>query len=150
MPLTCPECGAILPEGNTCQTLFEEFLVLDYTDPDYGAVHFLLVATFMIQHGRYSDEGLAWIQPMLKAFLDGKMTITQIRQTATYTVDSTKRHWKITRPANALPLLERTWSITLVNVTENSVDAETYCEWVKQWASQTLRELAGTSRKKSG
>ena len=43
----CPECGA---PDNLCQTRFDEFLVLEFTDAGYGAVHHLTVATFMVQH----------------------------------------------------------------------------------------------------
>ncbi len=43
----CTECGAVLPEGSTCQTIFDEFLILEYTNPVYGQVHFLTVACFI-------------------------------------------------------------------------------------------------------
>lgn len=59
---TCPECGATWLEDSTCQSVFDEFLVLEYSDPAYGEVHFLTVVCFMIQHGRYSDEALVWIR----------------------------------------------------------------------------------------
>ncbi len=58
MPTICPVCGAVLPEGSTCQSIFDEFLNLEYTDPAYGQVHYLTVTCFMIQHERYSDEAL--------------------------------------------------------------------------------------------
>jgi hypothetical protein len=60
MPARCAECGAVLPEGETCQTIFESFMALEFSDLAYGEVHFLTVACYMIQHGRYGDEVLAW------------------------------------------------------------------------------------------
>lgn len=55
------KCSAVLNETNNCQVIFDSFLVLELTDPGYGEVHMLTVACFLIQHGRLSDEGLAWI-----------------------------------------------------------------------------------------
>ena len=57
----CAECGAIIDQEESCQEIFDRFLVLEFSDPEYGAVHFLTVACFMIQHRRYSDAALGWI-----------------------------------------------------------------------------------------
>ena len=57
MRSTCTECGAALDE-TTCQSIFDSFLVLEFSEAAYGAVHMLTVACFMIQYRRYSDEGL--------------------------------------------------------------------------------------------
>jgi hypothetical protein len=58
MPDTCPDCGATWDADRTCQSVFDEFLVLEFADAGYGAMHMLTVACYMIQHGRYSDAGL--------------------------------------------------------------------------------------------
>jgi hypothetical protein len=49
MPHCCPECGSRLNDGITCQSILESFLALEFSDPAYGAVHFLTASCFMIQ-----------------------------------------------------------------------------------------------------
>src|SRR6516165_2690295 len=70
----CSECGTVLSEGSTCQTIFEELLSLEHTNAAYGQVHFLTFACFMIQHRRYSDEALTGMQLLLRAFLAEQLT----------------------------------------------------------------------------
>lgn len=137
----CAECGAVLPQGSTCQTIFEEFLNLEYTNPAYWRVHFLTVACFMIQQGRYSDEALAWIQSALRAYLEQGLTGQQIRQFAIKGMENVKRTWKVTRRPDAAPLPTVVWSMTIVDVAQNMQDAEKYCEQVEQWARTTLQEM---------
>lgn len=136
----CAECGAVLPEGKNCQALFGECLSFEYTNESYGQVHFLTVACFMIQHGRYSDEALAWIQPMLRVYLEGQLTAQQIRLQAAMDIDPI-RQWKVTRQADALPLPRIAWTMTIADVTQNLQSPERYCEKVKQWARATLQQV---------
>jgi hypothetical protein len=115
----CAECGAVLSEGSTCQTIFDEFLILEYTNPAYGQVHFLTVACFMIQHGRYSDESLTWMQSMLRAYLDEHLTAQQLYQRAARGTNNTIRTWKVTRLAVAPPLPRVAWSMTIADVAQS-------------------------------
>ena len=138
----CTECGAVLSEGSTCQTIFEEFLSLEYTNPAYGQVHFLTVACFMIQHGRYSDEALIGMQSLLRAYLDEQLTAQQLRQLAAKGINDATRTWKVTRQADAPPLPKVAWSMTIADVAQNMQDPEKYCEHVKQWAHATLQQMA--------
>src|SRR5687768_2028141 len=102
--MRCPVCGAAWPEGASCQATFDELLVLEFTDPGYGAVHFLTVACFMIQHQRYSDEGLRWIQSQLRGYLEKGLTIAQVHKSALRTTSEPNRKWKVVRAADAAPL----------------------------------------------
>ena len=138
----CVECGAPLSNGSTCQTIFEEFLSLEYTNAAYGQVHFLTVACFMIQHGRYSDEALTWIQSSLKAYLDKDLTAQQLRQHTARGVNNATRSWKVTRQADARPLPKVAWSMTIADVAQCIQDPETYCAQVKRWAHITLQQMA--------
>ena len=45
--VACPECGA--PE-TLCKTRYDKFLMLEFTDAGYGAVHHLTVAAYVLQH----------------------------------------------------------------------------------------------------
>ncbi|MDQ2717727.1 MAG: DUF5946 family protein, partial [Chloroflexota bacterium] len=137
----CLECGAVLSEGSTCQKIFEEFLGLEYTNPVYGQVHFLTVACFMIQHGRYSDEGLSWIQSMLRAYLDEQLTAQQFRQRAARGMSGVTRTWKVTRRADAPPLPKVAWSMTIADVAQSMQNPEEYCEQITQWARTTLQQM---------
>ncbi len=138
----CPVCGAELPEGATCQSVFDEFLVLEFTDPGYGAVHFLTVACFMIQHERYSDESLRWLQPNLRAYLDEGRTNEKLRQSARHTTNQPNRTWKVLCAADAAPLPKIAWAMTLADVAGHFSDADAYGDLIRQWARTSLRQLA--------
>ncbi|HCF87147.1 MAG TPA: hypothetical protein DEV72_18330 [Ktedonobacter sp.] len=142
----CAECGAVLSEGSTCQTIFEEFLSLEYTDPAYGQVHFFTVACFMIQHGRYSDEALTGMLPLLRASLDEQLPAQQLRERAARGMNEATRTWKVTRQAGASPLPKIAWTLTIADVAQSMQDPEKYCEHVKQWARVTLQQMPALLR----
>ncbi len=123
------------------EKIFDEFLSLEYTNPAYGQVHFLTVACFMIQHRRYSDEGLVWIQSTLRTSLEQQLTGQQLRQLAAKGTDGATRTWKVTRQPDAPPLPKVAWSMTITDVAQHMQDAESYCEQVKQWARTTLQQM---------
>jgi hypothetical protein len=141
MSETCPECGAVLPEGSTCQSIFDEFLALEFTDPAYGEVHFLTVACFMIQHGRYSDAALTWIGQKLRAYLEEGEPIGQIRQQAASEAGPQVRTWKVMRQTGERPLPRIAWSVTIMDVANHFEEAASYREWVTRWARATLQEM---------
>src|SRR5689334_14967675 len=103
MSESCPECGAIQTETMTCQMAFDTFLSLEFSDPEYGAVHFLTVGCFMLQHGQYSDEGVRWMHSTLREYLDKELTPTQLRQFAAKDTGNEKRTWKVLRAKDAPP-----------------------------------------------
>jgi hypothetical protein len=137
----CSVCGAVLPEGSTCQSIFDEFLSLEYTDPAYGEVHYLTVTCFMVQHERYSDEALIWTKATLRAYFDEQLTAYQLRQRAAQATNRATRTWKVTRRADALPLPKVAWTMTIVDVAQSIQDPEKYCEQVRRWAGATLQQI---------
>jgi hypothetical protein len=141
MSITCPECGAILSENTSCQVIFDSFLVLEFTDPAYGEVHMLTVACFMIQHGRFSDEALNWIEHKLCANLDEGMSPQKIRLQAAKETDQGKRAWKVTRRPDDPPLPKIAWSKTIADVASNYQDAESYRDLVMKWTRTTTAEM---------
>jgi hypothetical protein len=141
MQNTCPGCGAILTGERTCQSTFDEFLVLEFTDPGYGAVHMLTVACFMIQHGQYSDQGLVWIEQRLRNHLENGVSTEQIRKQAAVEASQDQRSWKVTRAAGDPPQRKVDWSMTIIDVAAGYHDADSYCALVRQWARTTLREM---------
>lgn len=65
----CSIFGGNWNNGLTCQDMFDEFLALEFSYPAYGKIHMLTVACFMIQHHRYSNPALFWIQEKLSEVL---------------------------------------------------------------------------------
>ena len=141
MPGRCADCGAVLSDEMSCEEFFSAFLVLEFSDPAYGAVHFLTVACFMIQHGRYSDEGMAWMEQKLRKYLDEGIPVEEIRRQANEEADQARRGWKVTRPHNARPLPKIAWSMTIADVARNYHNAEEYRELIREWARVTLKEM---------
>ena len=47
----CPYCKAVVPGGvEGCVSLFNEILLLDYSNPEYGSVHLFTVDAHPLQH----------------------------------------------------------------------------------------------------
>jgi hypothetical protein len=134
--MNCPECGA---PDSLCQTRFDEFLVLEFTDAGYGAVHHLTVAAYMVQHSsKMTREGWLFERGLLREFLVDKKPPSFIRKQNKDVVDSGKRTFKI-KSKTGLPVIDKTtWTKTILDVrTEN---AEVYCEDITVWARTTLEE----------
>jgi len=145
----CPECGAVPGAYGECQAIFDSFLAHEFSDPAYGEVHFLTVACFMIQHGRYSDEALAWIEEKLRANLHEGITAGEIRRQAAREARTGSRSWKVKRPRGAPPLPEVAWSLTIVDVAAHCQDDGSYCAWLERWAQAILREMHPLIAKRS-
>ena len=134
--MDCPECGA--PE-TLCQMRFDEFLVLEFTDADYGAVHHLTVTVYMLQHSsKLTREGWLHERELLREFLVENKSPAFIRKQNRDLVDSGKRTFKI-KSRDGLPVINKTtWVKTILDVrTEN---AEVYCADVSAWARSALEE----------
>jgi hypothetical protein len=135
--MNCPECGA---PDNLCQTRFDEFLVLEFTDPGFGAVHNLTVCTFMVQHSsRMSKEGWFYERELLREFIVEGKSPSLIRQQVKDSVDSGKRKFTF-KSKTGVPVIQKsTWKKTILDVrTENS---EVYCEDIHSWARSVLEEV---------
>lgn len=138
--MTCPECG-----GFDCRSRFDSFLVLEFTDPAFGAVHHLTVTAYMVQHSsQLTREGWLHERELLRAFLMENKPPAFIRKQSKDLVDSGKRTFKI-KSRDGKPVIGKTkWAKTILDVrTEN---AEVYCEDVSAWAMAVLedaKELKG-------
>ncbi len=134
--MNCPECGA---PGNLCQIRFDEFLVLEFTDAGYGAVHHLTVATYMVQHSsKMTREGWMYERDLLRQFLVENKPPAMIREQINDTIDSGKRTFKF-KSKDGVPVIDKsTWKKTILDVrTEN---ADVYCKDVTAWARSVLEE----------
>lgn len=138
----CPECGA---PASACETRFNEFLVLEFTDAGYGAVHHLTVAAYMLQHSsKLTREGWLYERDLLRKFLVENQPPAFIRRQNKDFVDSGKRKFKFTSK-DGLPIISKTtWAKTILNVRAD--DAETYCADVTVWAKSVLAESEKISK----
>lgn len=137
----CSLCGAATDIDLTCQDIFDEFLALEFSNPAYGKVHMLTVSCFMIQHQRYSDPALQWIQQTLRNVLENGVDPSEIRLQMTSDVDQGKRDWKIERQPAERELPPIKWSITIADVYQHKDNPIDYCIWVENWARATLNEM---------
>jgi hypothetical protein len=137
--MLCPECGA--PE-NACKSRFDEFLILEFTDPGYGAVHHLTVAAYMVQHSsKMSKEGWLFQRGLLREFLIEKKPPAYIRKQNRDVVDSGKRTFKI-KSQDGIPIINKsTWTKTILDVRTD--DAEVYCADINAWAMAVLEDAEG-------
>jgi hypothetical protein len=117
-------------------------MALEFSDPAYGAVHFLTVACFMILHRRYSDEGLSWIQSALRACLDEGIKGHELSRRAASALGQTTRTWKVLRQPGAPPLPDIAWDVTIADVSASAHDAALYREHVTRWARRTLEQMS--------
>lgn len=134
--MNCPECGA---PDNLCQTRFDEFLALEFSDLRYGAVHNLTVATYMLQHSsRMSREGWLYERDLLREFIVEKKSPSLIRQQVKDSVDSGKRTFKF-KSKDGKPVIDKTiWMKTILDVRAENPDV--YCEDITAWARSVLEE----------
>ena len=134
--MNCPECSAL---DILCKTRFDEFLVLEFTDINYGAVHHLTVTTYMLQHSsKLTREGWLHMRQLLKEFLVENKPPEQVRKQNRDLVDSGKRKFKIAS-RDGLPVINKSaWTKTILDV--RSENAEVYCADVTAWARSALEE----------
>lgn len=134
--MNCPECGAI---DSLCKTRFDEFLVLEFTDAGYGAVHHLTVAAYMLQHSsKLAQEGWLYERDLLRQFLVENKPPQFVRKQVKDTVDSGKRTFKIKSKDSVSVIHKTTWAKTILDV--RSENAEVYCRDITAWARSVLEE----------
>ena len=134
--MSCPECGA---PDQLCQTRFDEFLILEFTDAGYGAVHHLTVATYMVQHSsKMTREGWLFERNLLREFLVEHKPPAYIRKQNKDVVDSGKRTFKIKSKTGVPVINKSTWTKTILDV--RNENAEVYCEDINAWARSVLEE----------
>jgi hypothetical protein len=134
--MRCPECGAA---DEFCKTRFNEFLVLEFTDAGYGAVHHLTVAAYMLQHSsQLTREGWLHERELLREFLVDNKPPAFIRKQNRDLVDSGKRTFKIKSRDGQRIIQKTTWTKTILDV--RAENAKEYCADVTAWARSVLEE----------
>ncbi|GIN72949.1 hypothetical protein J14TS2_34240 [Bacillus sp. J14TS2] len=137
----CADCGAAHSEGRTCQSIYHEFMALEFSNPGYGRVHFLTVACYMIQHHGYSDEALVWVEAKLSAYFMNNLNGPEIRKLAAKDTDASIRKWEVKRLKDAPLLPKVSWSMTIADVDKQMYDSESYGELITEWGRRTWKEM---------
>jgi hypothetical protein len=138
----CPECGA--PE-TACEVRYHACLALEFSDPGYGAVHHLTVATYTLQHSsKLTCTGWLEMRQLLHEFLVENKAPAAIRQQNKDKVDSGKRQFKIKSKTGERIISKSSWTKTICDV--RTEDAERYCADVTEWARAALAESAGVEQ----
>ena len=139
MTVKCPECGAL---DNACETRFHEFLVKEFEEAGYGAVHHLTVTAYMLQHSsKLTRDGWLYERELLREFLVENKPPAFIRRQNKDLVDSGKRKFKI-KSKDGIPIINKTtWTKTILDVRKEN--AEIYCADVNAWARSAVSAGGG-------
>lgn len=138
--MICPECGAV-----NCRSRFDEFLVLEFTDAGYGAVHHLTVTAYMLQHSsQLTREGWLHERELLREFLVDNKPPAFIRKQNRDLVDSGRRTFKIKSRDGQRSIQKSTWTKTILDV--RAENAEEYCADVTHWARSVLEDAEAINK----
>ena len=88
MSFSCPQCGAIYPQDETCLDRFNLSQSMELDDPAYYAVHHLSVPCYMLQHNAYSREGWLEVRTLLSKFVHEGWTPDMARRQIQVKMDS--------------------------------------------------------------
>jgi hypothetical protein len=135
--MNCPECGA---PGRACESRYHECLVKEFTDPEYGAVHHLTVAAYVLQHSsKLTKEGWLYERELLREFLVENKPPAWIRKQNKDLVDSGRRGFKITARDGRSVIGRTQWTKTILDV--RMQDADSYCQDITAWARASLHDV---------
>jgi hypothetical protein len=142
---TCPECGAPIPAGGTCQENFYALLFLEAEMPGGpGAMaHFYAVASYGLQHPasmKYTVEALEVLRAVVADVLAGTATIADVRQRVGATA---KQAGRVTRRnEDRIPRWPiEAWPIVITDVLPGGVAG--YAARVERWACSIIAIVAG-------
>lgn len=135
---TCPECGAALTSGRSCQDSFDALLAKEYRYTKYGAVHHISVPAYMLQHpSRLSRRGWLEMRRLLSSFIKQDKSPDEVRKTSQKSVQNNQRNFSFTK-GESIKLGHMNWTQTISDI--RMEEASTYCEDVLEWATQILKD----------
>ncbi len=132
----CVECGAADRE---CASRFDECLVKEFEQPDYGRVHNLTVCSYMLQHSsKLSRAGWLYERDLLREFLLEGKAPEQVRKDRQVVLDSGRRAFSFKSKDGQPVIPGMHWSKTILDVRLD--DPVAYCEDIIAWARATLAD----------
>jgi len=142
MESTCPECGAVLAECQTCRDHFDQMLYWESEDSSRWEVHHLMVLCYHVQHpSLYSKEGLQYSLGLLDKFVVQGIDPAEVRRQSRDQVASGNRSWKVTARPDSIGAYDRpiTWTMTAADVVAQGAD--NYVDSVRAWAQAVYDSL---------
>lgn len=137
-PARCPECDAPSLEGLGCWEQLGLLIAWESDDPALRAEHFLLVASYNLQHpAQFTDDALDNLRAGLIARLDDGVGVPELRRRASRHFEGKAR---VLKPeADRRPVLHR-WDLTIADVFVPDQPAGA-ADRVRAWAACIRREL---------
>ena len=142
----CNSCGAVHTDAMTCQDDFYQMLYWEQELMAEGMnlmeVHFLMVACYHMQHPHlYSSETLTSIRHNVSEYLQGRLSVDQIRHKTSEVARSDRRKHKITghdgnHGGYATPVA---WTMRAMDVVAAGRDQ--YVTSVRRWAKSVIAAL---------
>lgn len=135
---TCAECGASAVGGLNCWDQLGAVLAWEWQDPELFALHFVTVASYNLQHpAQFTDAALAGLKKAYEDYLDGAVSVSQIRARVNAAVNGAVRVKKL--PEERRPVLRR-FEMTIADVYQSG-HPEGAAERVRAWARAIRREM---------
>jgi hypothetical protein len=134
----CSECGAPAVDGLGCWEQLGMLLAWEGDDPELRAEHFLLVASYNLQHpAQFTDEALANLRSALIDRLDKGVAVQELRQRAARRFEGKTR---VLKPASERHPVLHEWGMTIADV-YTPEHREGAADRVRAWAAAIRREL---------
>ena len=125
------ECGDNL---EACRSAWDDCLVVEFADPEYGVVHHFTVAAFMLQHpSRLSASGWDEIAALLRRFVAGLTPEAARRE-----VGARRREQSLVRGVSR-DLDGLTWTRRVSGVRRET--PKVYGDDIRAWAEATLADI---------
>lgn len=146
----CPECGAPVADGRSCQDNFHALLLLEgeIAGVPGSLLHFYAVATYALQHPdsmNYTAGALAGLRNTLADVLEGRLTPDGLRHRVRSAANGATR---VTRRKgeDRVDWPRGNWPVTIAAVCTvddfGSYDShQEYADRVTRWAASVVREL---------
>ncbi|WP_052668571.1 DUF5946 family protein [Nitriliruptor alkaliphilus] len=125
-PTACDRCAAV-----DCEARFHACLAADFSDPAYGVVHHLVVPTYGLQHGWYTEQAAPRLVEFVLDHLDREPTDHDRREIRRLTDGATRVR---ARGPGAAPVA---WQHNVADV--DVASAEAYVATVRAWAASVAR-----------
>ena len=136
---TCDECGAGVQRGLSCREQWDELIALEFSDAHAGAVHFLTVSCYQLQHPRAFPLATAARDQLRGALADVVLRdrpVTEVRDEVAHAVEGSRR----VRDDDPAPSPAVVWSCTVADL--GPPDAGLHTARVRHWAEAVVQDLA--------
>jgi hypothetical protein len=135
---TCPECGAPRRDGLGCWEQLGLLIASEHEDPELRAEHFLLVASYNLQHpAQFTDVALAGLREVFLAHLHDGLAVAEIRRRIGRAMAGSTR---VLRDEAERRPVRRAWSMTIGDVFLPT-NANGAAGRVRAWASTIAVEM---------